>query len=424
MPRVPAPNPSFIQPTLGCTNEWRFPHYDSALRQKLSVDGAQPIPLIAERAWQRTFTPLLGATYIEWRYYSIISASFHGILGVAFVNPYNRVPFIAEEGMLVILAGMVDAPRDGTGLGATIQANQHAELCYMHLFPTAACTFEGHTFHGEYQGVTLHMEQPTTQQAEINLTNPDGLDVALTLNGLPGFEIPPHYADDLRRVPGAHWTVYCPAPVATTSGRIQASSHFLRGLRHKPDPNRANRISDTLYHSGDLDITWQDASGYYEHSFGLNPLPLHGWDFLFVTDAAHKRGIVMQTYPRSESLRYIETCWWSDEGPQYVRFTADQMDMHWVENYTDPEVGVPLPTHRRIQARGQGLRLEVDNFVTHQIAFLRAHKLAVRHFFISEQIGFCDWRLTTEGGEVLAEVVGQPCGGEVAHFRARAPRLR
>ncbi len=424
MTNIPAPNASFIPPTLGCTPEWRFPYYDAAFRRVTARDGEMPAPLLDNPRLNRALRPLLPAAYIEWRYYSIISPAFHGILGVALVNPYNRVPFIAEDGMLVILAGMIDAPRNAEDLAQAVAQDDHRQICYMHRFPSTTCEFEDTQFYAEHAGATITMQQPTTQHAEIHLTHVDGLDLSLTHTGQAGFEIPPCYADDLRRVPGAHWTVYCPAPVATTSGSLQASQNFLRGLRHQPDPNRANLVTDNLLNNGDVHLTWDDADGYYEHSFGINPMPLHGWDFLFAPDARQKCGIVMQTYPRSDTLRYVETLWWGEDRPHYVRFSADQMHLAWAEQYRDPDIGVALPKRRRVVAEGHGLKLEIDNAVTHQIAFLRAEKLAVRHFFISEQIGFCDWRLSTSAGEVLAEVNGHPCGGELAHFRARTPQRR
>jgi hypothetical protein len=98
------------------------------------------------------------------------------------------------------------------------------------------------------------------------------------------------------------------------------------------------------------------------------------------------------------------------------------MCLTWDDAYLDADVQARLPLKRRITARKPGLRLEVENTIPLQIPFLRPEKLAVRHFFISEQIAFCSWRLTDDAGHILAEAHEQPAGGELAHFRLRVPR--
>jgi hypothetical protein len=87
-------------------------------------------------------------------------------------------------------------------------------------------------------------------------------------------------------------------------------------------------------------------------------------------------------------------------------------------------LGVWRPVTRQIKAQAEGLRLTLHNRVLHRLPLLRRHKLAVRHFFISEEIGLADWTLSDNAGRVLAAAEGQRCGGELAHFRRRAPRAR
>jgi len=165
---------------------------------------------------------------------------------------------------------------------------------------------------------------------------------------------------------------------------------------------------------------WQRASGYYEHSFGIRPLPLHGWDFLFVPDAERRQSVVMQTYRGSQALRYVEVCWQQDGGARYQRFNADSLQLSWAETTDDALLRAKRPLRRLIRAEAGGLRLQVDNRVLHRIPLLRPHRLAVRHFFISEEIGVADWTLRDARGHVVAEAVQQSCGGEVAHFRSQS----
>jgi hypothetical protein len=57
--------------------------------------------------------------------------------------------------------------------------------------------------------------------------------------------------------------------------------------------------------------------------------------------------------------------------------------------------------------------------VLHRIPLLRPHRLAVRHFFISEEIGVANWTLRDAQDRVIAQAFNQPCGGELAHCRTR-----
>lgn len=167
---------------------------------------------------------------------------------------------------------------------------------------------------------------------------------------------------------------------------------------------------------------WDHGNGYYEHSFGLNPLPLHGWDFLFVPDAQRQQGIVLQTYQRSQTLRYLEVLWHDGAEQRYTRFSADQLHLVWEDTYLDPHIHVRLPRKRVIVAHKPGLQLELENTILHQIPFLRPATPAVRHFFISEQIGVTNWRLMDDAGKLLVAVRDQPSGGEIAHGRLWPPR--
>lgn len=418
-------NSAFIESVLTCSAAWRFPTYARTfLRGEAEGTGCWPAPPLAEAGLLETLLrPLLPATFIEWRYFSVLASAFHGIVGMALFNPFNRFDHIAESGLLLIVAGVFDAPRSAARLQEQIVAGELRQLCWMHLFPTHCLDFAatGTTrLRAVHNGVRLHIEQPAAQQSTIKLSSDAGLELALSHTGLDNTAIAPCFAEDLARTPGAHWAVYNPSPIAKTSGEMRFSRQFFDHIADDGLPGSPSSVSAALRRAaaaGSYQVRWDDADGYYEHSFGVNPLPLHGWDFLFVPDAACKQGLVLQTYLGSRVLRYVEVLWQEAGTQRYTRFTAGQLQLSWREVYTDPAIQAKLPRKRIITARKPGLILEVENTITHQIPFLRPEKLSVRFFFISEQIGFCTWRLTDEQGRVLAAASEQPAGGEVAYGR-------
>ncbi len=372
---------------------------------------------------------LASAAFIEWRYYAVLSDAFHGIVGLALVNPDLRFPAIAEGGLLLIVAGVLDRPPLSAPGGAAALA-EPAELCWMHLFRTADCRFD-HPGPGGLQAgdadCCIELRQSSASEAEIRIDSGLGLSLSLSHRGLGGSAIPPQLDPALDgllgRVAGSHWQVGCPSPVAACTGELILGAGLVEGLPRVPgvgdsfaSPALRARLTD-----GEGHFRWQGASGYYEHSFGVRPLPLHGWDFLFVPDAAGCRSLVMQTYRGSDILSYVDCCWEDAGRWRRQRFSVDASSLRWAEVCFDPVLGVTRPTRRVIEARAGGLRLTVDNRVLHRIPLLRPRRAVVRHFFISEEIGVADWRLSDADGRVLVEAQGQPCGGELAHRRLRVP---
>jgi hypothetical protein len=423
-------SPTFIGPVVQSSRAWRFPTYARAFLDVAShAPGSTPPAPLLDPPWlEHLLKPLLPATSIEWRYFSIISPAFHGIVAFSLFNPFNRFDRIAEGGLLCIVAGVFDAARNAEMLTRQVERHELRQMCWMHMFPVHCLDIsEGETTvtRAEWGGVKLHMVQLSPQQSTVEIDSDAGLHLDLRHDGLDGTEVPPAPGHDLRRVPGAHWIIYNPSPIARTSGEITVSAEFLHSIANPGGRTFPNIVSADMHSAAVNGYTarWNEANGYYEHSFGLNPLPLHGWDFLFVPDAARGQGVVMQTYVRSRALRYLEVFWQEDGLQRYSRFEADQMTLEWHDVYDDPEIQVRLPRRRRITGRKPGLRLEMENIIPHQIPLVRPDKLAVRHFFISEHISFCSWKLTDDGGRVLAEVEDFPCGGEVAHFRAKASRV-
>jgi hypothetical protein len=361
---------------------------------------------------------MASASFVEWRYFAVLSPAFHGMVGLALVNPERRLPWIAEGGLLLLIAGVLDGD---------------AELCWMHLFALADCQFDQPdpgALEAQDQDCQLSLRQPSAAHAELEVRTTTGLALRLTHRGLDGAACAPARATGLDAplswLLGNHWHVDCPSPVAWCRGTLQLTRQTLNELAEAPggaaDSYATTALRAKITADSPVLFHWQDASGYAEHSFGVRPLPLHGWDFLFVPDARTGSAVVLQTYARSRTLRYLDVLWRQDQQPRWHRFSADELELDWPDKMFDPVLGVVRPLRRRIHARSRELRLVLDSRVLRQIPLLRRHRLAVRHFFISEEIGLADWRLEDARGHCLAEVRGQPCGGELAHARWRAPR--
>jgi hypothetical protein len=373
----------------------------------------------------RTLGALEAASFIEWRYYAILSPAFHGIVGLALVNPEQHFAAVAEGGLLLIVAGVLGRP------SADALPADAATLCWMHLFQTDACAFDDPTpgsLTASDADCCIALTHNGPASARIRIESGTGLRLDLEHTGLAGAALPPADGTDLGdavlgRWLGANWRVDCPSPVAMTSGRLELEAGFVDRLPARPGeaPSFASPALKARVAAGDAHFAWRDASGYYEHSWGVRPLPLHGWDFLFVPDAERGQSAVLQTYRGSRALRYLDLCWRQDGEPRQHRFGADQLTLTWADSVADPLLGVRRPRVRRIEAAAHGLRFELTGHVLGQIPLVRHRRLAVRHFFISEEIGIADWTLTDDDGRVLAAVEQQPCGGELAHFRLRAP---
>jgi hypothetical protein len=406
---------------------WRWPHYREAV---LALPG------------------LARASFIEWRYFSVLCEAFHGIVGLALVNPDRRFARIAEGGLLLIVAGVIDRPPLPRTAAAEADSSADtgadtAELCWMHLFAPASCAFDppsGFDLPGKSSSATvglrardahcrLELEQTDASRAVLHIEADAGLKLHLSHVGLPETALPSARDDSLDgwlgRALGAHWQVQCASPVARADGELILQPGLLSGLAHGPggdNPSYASAALRARLRAGDVRIAWQGADGYAEHSFGIRPLPLQGWEFLFVPKAETGEALVLQTYPGSQALRYLDVCWQQDGKARQHRFGAEALRLEWVEQVFDPILGVRRPLRRRIEAEADGLRLTLEHRVLHHIALLRRERFVVRHFFISEEIGVADWRLSDDAGRVLAEVHGQPCGGELAHRRWRVPR--
>lgn len=393
---------------------WRFPLYRRILLQEDYVP-----PDHVPNAWlaPAPLRLLPPASFIEWRYLSILSPAFHGIAGMSFVNPFNLFGGLAESGLLFILAGVFDKhPQTFAQPHDAIQ-----ELCWMHLFPSESLTFSGTDSNytiveGMHEGVRLRVEQQSPQVGTV-MCETDGLCVQLHHQGVPGLECDPCYAHDLARTPEAHWIVYNPSPVAQVSGVIDLDASFFAHLPPRSATSFPNYAARSLQQTAPKHVALHHEAGYYEHSFGINPLFLHGWDFLFAPDASRRQGVVLQTYRHSTTLRYLDVFWYEDDRPHNIRFHAHELSLEWRETCLHPDTKTILPTRRVIIARNNQFALELDTIILHHIPFLRPQTFVVRHFFIVEEISETTWCLRDQYGRVRAGADRQPSGGEVAFPR-------
>ncbi|MBK5939229.1 hypothetical protein CCR96_08165 [Halochromatium roseum] len=430
--------------------QWQWPLYQEYLSASVlarnrvhprsdsiaATEPASPIPIAPP-----SLLGLARGSFVEWRYFAVLSPAFHGIVGLALVNPERRFQRIAEGGLLLIIAGVVDRPRLPCSVAAANESGplfggETAELCWMHLFAPEACAFDPSGPDSPRVSVRagdarccLELRQTSGAEASLVVESGQGLKLRLSHVGVQGAALP--NAVDTRldgwlgRALSAHWRVQCPSPMAWSEGELMLEPGFLDGCAEAPggsNPCYASAALRARVASGAQAVTWQAASGYAEHSFGIRPLPLQGWDFLFVPKPETSEALVLQTYPGSQALRYVEVCWQQDGALRQRRFPAESLRLDWSERVYDPVLGVQRPLRRRIEAAAGGLRLSLDNRVLHRMPLLRPQRLAVRHFFISEEIGIADWCLSDDSGRVLVEVQGQPCGGELAHRRLRVPR--
>lgn len=435
------------------TARWVWPFYQQHLSSLASRRGQTQSPRVSTSDTEETspfpngppaLPELARASFIEWRYFAVLSPAFHGIVGLALVNPDGRFLRIAEAGLLLIVAGVLDRPPLPSSAAEASDAGPLfdegvAELCWMHLFAPHACQFDlvaaagsepaGSGLRASDADCRLELRQVNAAEAELEIEARQGLRLRMSHRGLVGASIPQvtETALDgwLGRALGAHWQVQCPSPMAWSDGELLLEPGLMAGLAGAAGGANPSYASAALRHrvaAGDRTFSWQTASGYAEHSFGVRPLPLQGWDFLFVPKPETGEALVLQTYPGSQVLRYVEVCWPQDGALRQWRFPAQGLRLTWPQAVADPVLGARRPLRRRIEAEHGGLRLSLDNRVLHRIPLLRPQRLAVRHFFISEEIGIADWRLFDDSGRVLAEVQGQPSGGELARRRLRVPR--
>ncbi len=121
MPLLTPPHPTFLANIANTGAAWHWPAYTAAW-------GRHPtaVPLLPSGHSRRTFRRLLAASYIEWRYYAILTETFHGIVGLALINPQGCFARVAESGLLLIITGLLDCPRTAAAVCAQTEAERQS----------------------------------------------------------------------------------------------------------------------------------------------------------------------------------------------------------------------------------------------------------------------------------------------------------
>lgn len=417
---------------------WRWPLYQSWLMRDdfCSISkSSNSMPSRLSFLWKKLpidlFSRFRTASYIEWRYYSILSDRFHGICGFSLFNPENHFAQLSEGGLIVIVAGGLDGAasslqKSGTAaLSPTEQTDRVKEFCFMHVFPMDSVIFYGpqrQHVRASHQGIEIKIEHLDAQSADIFIELEGGLSVNLKHRSVPGCPaLAPLTGTDFKTIPGAHWTVFNPSPLSQVNGSLTIRPGLLNCSENSPGVHNPNFVSPPLankLYNGYLRVDLENAAGYYEHSFGVNPMPLHGWDFVFAPSPALHAGLVLQTYRGSQQMSYLEVVWKDGSGEwKTLRVPQSHLDVEWTETSWHPVMRVHVPRQRVIRAHYQGYKIEVHNTVSGEIPFVRAHSPAVRHFFISEELSFTQWKLTDSSERVLVDVKDVLSGGETARGR-------
>jgi hypothetical protein len=430
-------HPQFLSEVCNNSISWRWPAYQAWLaredftssQQTKQTGQAAPAPL-----WWNALPPSLlnryrSAAFIEWRYFSIISPDFHGICGFSLFNPEHHFPQFSEGGLIAIVAGALQGAVDRLVHESQHRAGEELErvpeFCFMHVFPMETVIFHGperQHVRASHDGVELKIDMLDAQTADIEIEMEGGLSVRLrhqAMSGSPALR--PVTATDFSTIPGAHWTIFNASPVAEVTGTLVVRPGLLECSEDGPNAHNPNFISRPLaeqLHNGYVKLKLDRAAGYYEHSFGLNPIPIHGWDFLFVPSPANKSGLVLQTYKGSEEASYLEVLWQTSDGSwKTLHIPVSECDVEWSESSWHPGLRVHVPRKRSIRAQKDGYTLTVSNRILGEIPFIRAQSPVVRHFFISEEFSSTSWSVTDAQGNECVRVTDVLSGGETARGR-------
>lgn len=414
---------------------WRWPTYQEWLTRSdfCSFENSDSFTFPGPAFWkavpESVLSKLRAATFIEWRYYSIISQAFHGICGFSLFNPEQHFAEMAEGGLIAIVAGGLDGAAQSLSKSASHSAadqiERAKEFCFMHVFPMDSVIFYGperQHVRAHHQGIELTIEQVDVQTADIFIEMEGGLSLKIRHQAAAGCPVlAPVTGTDFRTIPGAHWTVFNPSPVAEVNGTLIVHPGLLHMSENAPGVHNPNFISPPLaerLYNGYVKIQLEKAAGYYEHSFGMNPMPLHGWDFVFVPSPQAKAGLVLQTYRGSEQVSYLEVLWADERGEwKVLHVPQSDLEVEWVETSWHPVMRVHVPRKRKIVARHQGYTIEINNSIEGEIPFVRAHSPVVRHFFISEELSVTSWKVTDAQGRVCVAIDNALSGGETARGR-------
>lgn len=432
-----------VLPTGGA---WKWPVYERALNKGDLFSHTRSV-LGGRDTWlRRGLREYASAAYIEWKYYSVLSPVFHGIIGFSLFNPKERFSRVSEGGMLVIVAGEVSPP-----VGSGAEGSGH--IVWMHLFQTASVEFAATESRARDKFASFHLSEREGVE-RVSVSSVEGLDISCRIEPegeRNEWKTRPLLGTDLNAFPAGHWLVNNTIPVGSSSGKLSISNELIRKLgtrgEHdacsfwaalKPEYLTAGLRPQSRFSgrqceqvsmgslSGSqhaIDVRWQRAPAYFEHSWGLHPLPAQGWDFFFAPLPDGAGGAVLQSYKNSKEMTRLDI-WWRDPVTRKAcstGFVSGQLSVEWTEPYFDRQMGAWLPASRVLTGANDQFRIVLTNPVRHTLPFLRPQTAAVRCFFIGEQVGSALWTLYKADGSIVTAGRAERAGGEVAY--ARFPSL-
>lgn len=403
-----------VLPTGGA---WKWPVYEKALSSgKLFLDSGS---LLGGRAnlCRRSLREMATAAYIEWKYYSVLSPNFHGIIGFSLFNPKDRFARLSEGGMLVIVAGEVSS--------SVADPERHHQFVWMHLFDTADVHFSDQESVAKDKVASFHLW--SRRGAEfLSVSSDEGVEISCGIEPVgvgQDWKARPLLGTDVNGFPAGHWLVNNTIPVGSSSGRLSVSGNLIRKLRTRGEHEPSSFWSTGGDAPAGLDSAWKDSPAYFEHSWGLHPLPAQGWDFFFAPLPDGAGGAVLQSYKNSREMTRLDI-WWKDPTTLQSRstcFVSGQLSIDWCDPHFDRQMAAWLPSGRLLTGANDKYRIVLSNPVRNTLPFLRPQTAAVRCFFIGEQVGSARWTLSTLEGAVVTEGCADRAGGEVAY--ARFPSL-
>lgn len=399
---VGAPGNGLIASSDTRTSWWRWPGYARLLA---ACRNGPKLPSVYDTlGWPKELelrrlgglsSALALAGFIEWKYFAVLSPSFHGIIGLSLYNPDARFPHLAEGGLLLVVAG-------------TIGGDTPAPFVDMHLLPTATLQgLEGPRLQARHGDVSLDvLDDAARQRSSLVVTVADRLRVEANFSGA-ALQTEPYVAASTCPLALSHWIVHNRMPCASTDGCISVA----RSITHAQH---------------DRTESWSNSAAYFEHAWGLHPLPWQGWDFMFAPgdpNLAARPWAVLQSYRNMSTLTRLDLGWLDGSTGHAVSsvFKASELDIKWGEEEYDVPLAAWIPKRRVLVGRNASHTVRLENSIDTTLRFLRPQTPAVRCFFIGEQLGSASWSVYDHQGQPVMTSGTIRAGGEIAY--ARFPSL-
>lgn len=354
---------------------------------------------------------LMEASFIEWRYYSVYSKDFHGIVGLSFYNPQEHFAGLSDGGLLLIVSGVL-----GDSLLRSF-VDEVPDFCWMSLMPYSKLCIEGSDISFKEEHLSFSLKVNEKHEAILFLEGKEAPSLSFrttVVDGLP-------WSDPLQGYfshhPVAHWVVHNPHPLCHTQGSLHFSQEFKDhfNVKKKSFPNFVSSKALSLMNS-EISL---EGEGYYEHSFGVNPMPYHGWDFCFAPSFSLGGGFVLQSYKNTDDLTALDFFWKKNEQWEVIRFKGKEINVEWKETICHPFIRKKVPIKRLIRAENELFKIEIHNNIKHIIPFLRPSCFVLNHYYIGEEIGASSLLFQDKEGNTLFQLSNIPSGGETSSLRLK-----